>query len=241
MATSFGEAGNGPREMAKARYAKVSVIAGVFLVAAILLFLGSGKLAKIGLPAVIFVVFFIKIAVDQLEREGNRLKKRAKQAQKGAVAEEKVSEKLTDLPAEYRYFNGVDFNSFDLDHVVVAPGGIFLVETKSHGGKITANGDQLLLNGAKPFKNFLNQTLRQTKELEGFLWRLTSKEWTVTPILCFTRAYVEVRRPVNGVNIVRIGYLNKFLLRQPKCLSPEDIDQLSRVLTSWMTRHDRQK
>lgn len=241
MATGFGAAGKGPRTMAKARHTKVSLIAGFFLLAAILLIFGSGRLAKLGLPAVIVVVFFIKTIVEHLEKEGNRLKKRAKQAQKGAAAEERVSDWPSGLPEEYRYFNSVGFDGFDIDHVVVGPGGIFLVETKSHGGKISANGDELLLNGAKPHKNFLAQAWRQTKDLEGFLWRLTSREWKAEPILCFTNAYVEVRRPVKGVNVVRIGYLNKFLLRRPKYLSAEDIEHLSRVLSSWLTRHDRQK
>lgn len=241
MATGFGAAGKGPRAMAKARYAKVSLIAGFFLLAAILLFFGSGNLARLGLPVVVVVVFSIKTIVEHLEREGNRLKKRAKQAQKGAAAEERVSDRLSGLPEEYRYFNAVDFDGFDIDHVVLGPGGIFLVETKSHGGRISANGDELLLNGVKPHKNFLAQAWRQTKELEGFLWRLTSREWKVEPILCFTNAYVEVRRLVKGVNVVRLGYLNKFLLCRPKCLSVEDIELLSRVLSNWLTRHDRQK
>ncbi len=84
MATGFGEADKGPGEMAKARYAKVIVLSGIFLLAAVLLFFGSVKLAKLGLSVVLLVIFFIKIGAGHLEREGNRLKKRAKQAEKGA-------------------------------------------------------------------------------------------------------------------------------------------------------------
>jgi hypothetical protein len=239
MATGFGVAGKGPSEMAKARYAKFSVILGIFLLAGILLFLGSVKLAKLGLPVVLMVIFFIKIGADHLEREANRLKKRAKQAEKGAAAEERVSKKLTSLPEEYRYFNGIDFDSFDIDHVVVGPGGVFLVETKSHGGRITAVGDELLLNGARPTKNFLNQTWRQTRNLEGFLYRLTSKKWKIIPVLCFTNAFVGIRRPVKGIDVVSIGFLSKYLLRQPESLSAEEIEHLSMVLSSWLTRHGR--
>ncbi|MGC8491915.1 MAG: nuclease-related domain-containing protein [Syntrophobacteraceae bacterium] len=159
MATSFGAAGKGPRAMAKARYAKVSVIAGFFLLVAIFLFFGSGSLAKLGLPVVVILLFVMKTIVEHLEKEGNRLKKRAKQAEKGAAAEEKVSDRLSSLPEEYRYFNAVDFDRFDIDHMVVGP----------------------------------------------------------------------------------IGYLNNFLLRRPKLLSAEDIEHLSKVLSNWLSRHEKQK
>ena len=66
-----------------------------------------------------------------------------------------MAERLTELPKEYRYFNDVDFKGFNIDHVVIGPGGIFLIETKSHGGRIFANDGRLFLNGSKPQKDFL--------------------------------------------------------------------------------------
>ncbi len=103
--------------------------------------------------------------------------KRAKDADRGALAEERVAGRLENLPEGYYDFHDLDFNGFNIDHVVVGPGGIFLIETKSHRGRISSNGDDLLLNGKRPEKDFLNQTRRQTKEFEQFLWKQTSREW----------------------------------------------------------------
>src|SRR5208283_836242 len=129
---------------------------------------------------------------DKLEKKGLYLKKRAKDADRGAYAEEVVAEKLMNLPDGYHTFNDIAFDGFNIDHVIVGSGGIFLVETKSHKGNVDAKGDILLLDGNQSPKNFLNQTWRQTYQLRDFLKKKTSREWTIKPILCFTRAFVMV-------------------------------------------------
>jgi len=58
---------------------------------------------------------------------------------------------------------------------------------------------------------------------------MTSKEWKIKPVLCFTNAYVKVRRPVKGVEVVSLKYLNTFLKRQPASLEPADIQHVLRV------------
>lgn len=239
MASGFGSAGKGARRMAKHRYFTVSIIAAVFLISALFLFFGSHSLAKLGLPVVLIVLGFVKLGADYLEKRANHLKRRAKQADKGAGAEEMVGLALADLPEEYRYFNDVDFNTFNIDHILIGPAGIFLVETKSHKGKVSANGDKLLLNGSVPQKDFLKQTWSQMKHLEGFLFRMTSKEWKVKPILCFTNAFVEVRRPVKGIEVVNLRYLKKFLMKQPNFMAAKDIEHLTKILPIWLTRKDQ--
>jgi hypothetical protein len=106
------------------------------------------------------------------------------------------------------------------------------METKSHKGKVDAQGDTLLLNGKQPPKNFLNQTWSQTYQLKAFLKKQTSKEWNVKPILCFTRASVSVRQPVKGIGVVNNRYLVTYLAKQQPSLNSEDIEKLIRVLKS---------
>jgi hypothetical protein len=113
------------------------------------------------------------------------------------------------------------------------------VETKSHKGKIDAQGDTLLLDGVQPPKNFLNQTWSQTYQLRDFLKRQTSREWAVKPILCFTRAFVIVRMPVKGITVVNIKYLTTYLSKQQESLISEDIQTITRVLQGWVSKQDK--
>jgi hypothetical protein len=236
MAQHYGHAGKSAREMAEKRYLKFYVYAGSLLAAAILLFLNLNHISRLGLPAVILVVVLVRIGGDLVEKKGLYVKKRAKDAERGAKAEEVVAEQLSDLPEGYYDFHDVPFTGFNIDHVVIGPGGIFMVETKSHAGKVSAEGDRLLLNGKPPQKNFLNQTWRQAYEMRDFLYLQTSMEWKVNPILCFTRAFVTVRRPVKGVEVVRAGYLGKHIARQRATLSQEQIEKLVRVMEYRTTR-----
>lgn len=226
MKKSYGKAGQGARRMAFDRELKVAGIAGVML---LLLWVWSSNMASIsslGLPAVIVLVVGFRMAFGALEKKGNHLKKRAKDANKGALAEEKVGAKLTALPEEFVSFHDLAFPGFNIDHVAVGPGGVFVIETKSHGGKVTNNGNQLLLNGSTPEKDFINQTWSQTYHIKNLLKERLGKEIPVNPVLCFTNAFVQVRGTVKGVSVVNGGYLNTHIARQKPVLEKSLIAQV---------------
>jgi len=234
MAIQFGKAGSGARQMAKSRYVNVFVLAAVLLAIPIFLFLKprifpshGGLAGLIGLAATAGVALFLMKSID---KKATHVIKRAKDAERGALAEEKVALQLDQLPEGYFGFHDISFDGFNIDHVVLGPAGIFVVETKSHRGTVDANGHTLLLNGKPPQKNFLNQVWSQTKNMQEYLWKMTSKEWKIKPVLCFTNAYVKVRRPVKGVDVVSLKYLNTFLKRQTASFPAADIEHILRVL-----------
>ena len=236
---SHGTAGRNAREMAQQRYKKVAIYAALLFLIPIVIFPNLNNIAKLGLPASIILAVVIKMVTDGIEKKGLYEKKRAKDADRGAHAEEVVAERLMNLPDGYHAFHDIAFDGFNIDHVVVGPGGIFLVETKSHSGNVDAKGDTLLLNGAQPPKNFLNQTWSQTYQLKDFFKKKTSKEWTVKPILCFTRAFVKVRQPVKGIAVVNKKYLTTYLSKQQQSLNPDDIEYITRILQSRLLNHDK--
>ena len=234
MAEQFGTAGLGARKMAKSRYMMVCLYAGLLLVIPLFFFLkprlfhDSGGL--VGLIGFMVMAGITLSLMKLINKKADHTIKRAKDAERGAVAEEKVALRLNDLPEGYFGFHDISFNGFNIDHVVLGPAGIFVVETKSHRGTIGANENNLLLNGKPPPKNFLNQVWSQTKNMQEYLWKMTSKEWKIKPVLCFTNAYVKVRRPVKGVEVVSLKYLNTFLKRQPNSLEAADVEHILRVL-----------
>jgi hypothetical protein len=68
---------------------------------------------------------------------------------------------------------------------------------------------------------------------------MTSQEWQVKPVFCFSNAFVKVRRPVKGIEVIRIGYLKRFFARQSSRLSPEQIERLVRPLNFWLQKHSQ--
>ncbi len=237
MAIQHATAGKSVREMAFKRHQKASVLAAVILIAGLLLLTNMNRIAKLGLPVVILICVMIKLGADRIEKQAMYLKKRSKDADRGALAEENVAAQLADLPEGYHALYDIHFKGFNIDHVVIGPGGIFLIETKSYRGEVDAKGESLLLNGKPPKKDFLQQTWRQSYHFKEFLWKMTSQEWQVKPVLCFSNAFVKVRRPVKGIEVIRIGYLKKFFARQSSRLSPEQIERLVGPLDYWLQKH----
>ena len=192
MAIQFGKGGSGARQMAKSRYIYVCFLAAALLAIPLALHIKSTILpSSKGLAGLVgFVVTFglALLFMKAIEKKAHYVIKRAKDVEHGALAEEKVALQLSGLPEGYYGFHDVSFDGFNIDHVALGPGGIFVLETKSHGGTIDARDNTLLLNGKPPDKNFLNQVWSQTKSMQEYLWKMTSKELKIKPVLCFTNA-----------------------------------------------------
>jgi hypothetical protein len=130
--------------------------------------------------------------------------KREGDATRGAEAEEHVGAILDalqgcvvlhDVPAQYG----------NIDHLVFRQdGSIFLIETKSHPGRI----DERRAN------EFVAQTHRNLFWLRDFLKERFGVEAWVNAAIVFPNAYVTVRRPLRGVDVINAKYLERWLARQ---------------------------
>jgi|GEM_PF-308728 len=60
---------------------------------------------------------------------------------KGVEGEKLVIEALLDLGDDYYLINDVKLGKGNIDHIVLGPNGVFVIETKNYSGKIICNGD----------------------------------------------------------------------------------------------------
>ncbi len=229
MALHIGTAGKSTREMAQRRNMWVIICGSLSLLVFLLWIFNLGSIGKLG-PAGIVLIIILWFCLDVLSKKAQHLKKRADDAERGAEAEEKVAGVIENLPDGYSGFHDVSFPGFNVDHIVIGPGGIFVIETKSHKGQVTARKDTLLLNGKPPIKNFLNQVWSQAYSIKDLLKQYREKEWPVKPVLCFTNAYVKVSGPVKGIPITNIKYLNAFLTSHAPVMDQEEIRLVSEFL-----------
>ena len=136
MMNSHGTAGKNAHEMAQKRYKEVAFYAALLFLIPIVIFPNLNNIAKLGLPASIILAVVIKMVTDGIEKKGLYEKKRAKDADRGAHAEEVVAERLMNLPDGYHAFHDIAFDGFNIDHVVVGPGGIFLLKRRAIQGML---------------------------------------------------------------------------------------------------------
>ena len=132
MAQVFGSAGKSAFAMGDARYRDmISRIAAPMLAFLLLLPIGYYLLTNghllMGLAVAAFYVFSIK----SLEETGLKLKKRILHSDTGAKAEQAVAEALQKLPDDFYVFHNLEFPGFNIDHVVLGPNGILLVEVNN--------------------------------------------------------------------------------------------------------------
>jgi hypothetical protein len=103
----------------------------------------------------------------------------------------------------------------NIDHIVIGKhAGLFLIETKAHGGRISVVNGRVLVNGHEPEKDFIAQALKNTYWLRDKVRKVTGLEIWIRPVLVFANAFVEQTPPIKGVQIVNQKYLSR-LLQQP--------------------------
>ena len=111
--------------------------------------------------------------------------KRLRSFIKGAEGEETVARALSFLPSSCTVFNDVQFAAgVSFDHIVVAPAGVFVVETKNWSGEITFQSGQVLCNGRAPSRPPLAQVKEAAAALEEFLSSANCAA-PVRPVICF--------------------------------------------------------
>jgi len=143
-----------------------------------------------------------------ISRKVNQKLKESKRAGRGAVAEEKVGELLAELGPDFLVLHDVECAYGNIDHLVIASNGaVFMIETKSHRGKVTVQENVLLVNGRAPEKDFIAQSLRNSFWLRDQIEPYAGKKPWVTAVLVFTNGFVQVRGPVKGVIVTNKKYL----------------------------------
>ncbi len=123
---------------------------------------------------------------------------------KGAEGEETVARILSRLPAEFSVYNDLQFDAAgpSFDHIVAAPSGLFVIETKNWSGDITFEDGQVLCNGHRPSRPPLRQVKDQAAALLDRLACTRCPAVPVSPVLCFVGGRLPQGTPnIGGVRV----------------------------------------
>lgn len=154
----------------------------------------------------LFAVVFVA-AVIRFEELGLTIAHYTLPSETNARAEQIASRALSLLPNDYHVFHDLNFRNVHIDHVVVGPNGIFLINTKSQLGKVTLAGESLRFNGWPFLRNMLSHCWGQTLTFNKHMEIVPAEGMEITPIICFSRAAVDILRPVRGVYITQASTL----------------------------------
>lgn len=203
-------AGASTHKLANKRYKDMIIYSfiGLGICALILAAVNNSKFLGIGGTGFLVLLLLLKFLPDLLLKRIDKKGKEVNKARKGAAAEERVDDLFVTLSDQYFIINDVVSKFGNIDHVIIKKdAGIFLIETKSHHGKISVQDKAIFLNGHVPEKDFIAQTLNNAYWLRDKIKQLFEANVWIYPIIVFTHAFVPFTPPVKGIHIVNVKFL----------------------------------
>lgn len=210
MTQKTGKAGKSTYQMAEKRHRQGTFYLVLALGAVLVIYLLINNSQTLGLSggAILALLLLLRVIPDFAERKTRQKDKEERRAIRGAQAEEKVESLLDDLGEGYWVLHDVESPYGNIDHLVISQeSGIFLLETKAHGGQVTPADGHLLVNGHDPEKDFVAQCLRNTYWVRDQVGAVIGVKPWITPLLVFTNAFVRGPLSIKGVRILNKKYL----------------------------------
>jgi hypothetical protein len=121
----------------------------------------------------------------------------------------------------------------NIDHIVIGPPGIYVVETKSLGGALQIRDNEVFVSGRRRTK-MIDEVKREALAVQTALAKeLAAPGWMVTPVICVHRADLPwLRSEVAGVRIVSGKDLVKRLREADHLLAPADVERLAALASA---------
>jgi hypothetical protein len=168
--------------------------------------------------------------IDELEKERDSMRK-------GAAGEKSVAHTLSKFPDEFRVVNDVATPTGNLDHVVIGPTGVFVIETKNWRGMIGADGKGELTWNGKALKT------GYVKKFVGRVMGTKERVQVLAPgvdpffkaVIVFTSAWVDAKFGSTGwADCIRDDRLLKYVVdsKSGKKLSAEEVGVIAQAFSS---------
>lgn len=160
----------------------------------------------------------------------------------GVEGERVVGQFLERLRADgYQVFHDVVGAGFNVDHVLIGPGGIYTIETKTWSKpargepRIKFDGEQITVAGREPERDPVIQARAQASWLKGLLTESTGRPYEVFPVVVFPGWYIEQGEgTLRNMWVLEPKALAKFLANAPQRLEPEAIKLASFHLSRFV-------
>jgi hypothetical protein len=157
------------------------------------------------------------------------IRRRVRQLRQGRDGERAVGQFLERLREHGgQVFHDIPAESFNLDHVVISPRGIYAIETKTWSkpwpdAQVVVDGDVLTVAGNVPIRNPIVQVSAAARWLEKKLQESTGKQFAVRGVVVFPGWYVQQRLPRGDVWVLEPKMLPGFIEREPATILPADV------------------
>jgi Nuclease-related domain len=158
-------------------------------------------------------------------------RKQLKQLRLGRDGERAVGQFLEALRVDgARIFHDIPGDKFNLDHVVLAEQGIFVIETKTRTtpnskSSVVFDSDQILIAGHASDRDPVTQSASQVRWLQQLIKESTGKDFPVRGVVVFPGWFVERTEEAMKSNlwVLEPKAQPSFIDHESKRLTPSDV------------------
>lgn len=172
--------------------------------------------------------------------EASQKVKRLKQGRDGEKAVGQYLENLRETSA--KIYHDIPAKNFNIDHVVIAKSGIYVIETKTYSKpdsgrpSVIFDGTSLKLNSGVTTDKPLIQVLASSNWLRELIKETTGKVFAVKPVIVFPGWFIE---PTSDAKSSDIWVLNPkglptFIANSKDKMTSEDINLVSFHLSRYI-------
>lgn len=183
----------------------------------------------VGIIAVAGMAILVRRSLARL----SALCRQRESMRRGATGELQVGNILKNLPDDFCVVNDLSTSFGNLDHVVVGPTGVFVLDAKNWRGVVSADGNgELLLNGRATEKSVIRQ-------LVGRMMGIREKVRALAPgpdpyyeaLMVFTSARVEAKWGATGkTTCVRDDQVHDYIVQKTgHRLTQSEVNQIAQA------------
>ncbi len=166
-------------------------------------------------------------------REMDALEVSRRKWQRGADGESVVGKRIAKFPDSYYVINDINTGAGNLDHVVVGPTGVFVLDAKNWRGLVQADGTgELLLNGKRLDQDYIKQSVGRLMGVKERICPGGKSEPYFRGLFVFTAARVEARWGQTGhVHCLREDQLWDYIVesKRGKILIPAEVEAIAQA------------
>lgn len=141
----------------------------------------------------------------------------------------------------YRVFHDIPGPDYNVDHLLVGPQGLFLVETRTRDrpargvGRIRYDGEALTVAGTRGDRDPIQQVMAQARWVADLVSDASGRNCFVRPVMLFPGWLVERLARTTSVWVLNPKTLAAVIDREPTRLGPEEIQLMASHLSHYVT------
>jgi hypothetical protein len=140
---------------------------------------------------------------------------------RGRDAEIAIAQCLKKLGPKYFIIHDFPLPRGNVDHIVIGPTGVFVIETKGNVGEVSICDGSVRINGYRPDRD----PVQQARNAARYVWASLREEveavaW-VRAVVCFERAWLEKSQVIDDVLVTRPAHLRHLIRHENRRRLPD--------------------